>query len=113
MVTGTVFQIDGKTPAPNVIIYYWQTDHEGYYSPKDGMDEQAKKHGHIRGWVKTDIEGKYSIYTIRPSPYPNEVLPAHIHLSIKEPGIKNEYYTDDINFDDDPLLISYLKSIRN
>ena len=94
MVTGTVFQIDGQTPAPNVIIYYWQTDHEGYYAPKDGMDEQAKKHGHIRGWVKTDTEGKYNIYTIRPAPYPNEVLPAHIHLSIKEPGIKNEYYTD-------------------
>jgi protocatechuate 3,4-dioxygenase beta subunit len=25
--------------------------------------------GHIRGWVKTDERGTYSIYTIRPTPY--------------------------------------------
>jgi protocatechuate 3,4-dioxygenase beta subunit len=41
---------------------------------------------------------------MRPAPYPNDVLPAHIHLSIKEPDVENEYYTDDINFDDDKLL---------
>lgn len=34
-------------------------------------------------------------------------MPAHIHLSIKEPDIENEYYTDEINFDDDKLLIPY------
>jgi len=109
ILTGTVFQIDGKNVAPNVIIYYWQTDNNGYYSPIDGMDKKAKKHGHIRGWVKTDNNGKYTIKTIRPAPYPKQTMPAHIHLSIKEPNIDNEYYTDEINFDDDKLLISYLK----
>lgn len=105
LVTGIVYRIDGKTPAPNVIIYYWQTDNSGYYSPKNGMDERAKQHGHIRGWVKTDKDGKYSIYTIRPAPYPNEDMPAHIHTSIKEPNINNEYYIDEFVFDDDKLLI--------
>lgn len=109
LITGTVFKLDGKTPAPNVIVYYWQTDTDGYYSFKDGLDEKARRHGHIRGWIKTDQSGKYSIYTIRPAPYPNDVLPAHIHLSIKEPDIVNEYYTEDIVFDDDKLLINYLK----
>ena len=109
MITGTVFEHDGKTPAPDVIIYYWQTDNDGYYSPKAGMNEKAKKHGHIRGWVKTGGDGKYTIKTIRPAPYPKEEMLAHIHLSIKEPGIENEYYTDDINFDDDKLLIPYFK----
>ena len=109
LVTGTVFKLDGKTPAPNVIIYYWQTDNNGYYLPRQGLDEKAKTHGHIRGWIKTDENGKYAIYTIRPAPYPNDVSPAHIHLSIKEPEIDNEYYTDDINFDDDKLLIPYFK----
>ncbi|MCC7452908.1 MAG: intradiol ring-cleavage dioxygenase [Crocinitomix sp.] len=106
LVTGTVFKFDGKTPAPNVIIYYWQTDNNGYYSPKQGMDEEAERHGHIRGWVKTDENGKYSIYTIRPAPYPNEDNPAHIHTSIKEPTIDNEYYIDEFVFDDDNLLTS-------
>lgn len=109
LVTGTVFEIDGKTPAPNVIIYYWQTDNDGYYSSREGLDEKAITHGHIRGWIKTDEKGKYAIYTIRPAPYPNDFLPAHIHLSIKEPDIENEYYPDDINFDDDNLLIPYFK----
>jgi protocatechuate 3,4-dioxygenase, beta subunit len=104
LVTGTVYKIDGKTPAPNVIIYYWQTDNNGYYSPKGGMDEKAKRHGHIRGWVKTDENGNYSIYTIKPAPYPNNNIPAHIHTSIKEPNIDNEYYIDEFVFDDDKLL---------
>ncbi len=112
IITGTTFQLDGKTPAPDVVIYYWQTDNNGYYSPKAEMDEKAKKHGHIRGWVKTDANGKYTIKTIRPAPYPNDILPAHIHLSIKEPDIENEYYTDEINFDDDKLLIPHLKKYR-
>src|SRR5690606_32888330 len=57
----------------------------------------------------TDINGKYTIRTIRPAPYPNDVIPAHIHLSIKEPDIDNEYYTDEINFDDDKFLIPHFK----
>lgn len=105
---GTVYLPDGRTPAPDVIIYYWQTDNEGYYSPGPGMDEKAKRHGHIRGWVKTGKDGRYSILTIRPAPYPNEKLPAHIHFSVKEPGI-NEYYTDDVNFEDDTLLTTHLR----
>lgn len=109
IVTGTVFQLDGKTPASDVVIYYWQTDYTGHYTPRDDMDERTKRHGHIRGWVKTDAEGKYTIKTIRPAPYPDDVLPAHIHLSIKEPDVENEYYTDEINFDDDKLLIPYKK----
>jgi len=109
LVTGSVFKLDGKTPAPDVIIYYWQTDNDGYYSSKSDTDEKAKPHGHIRGWVESDENGKYSIYTIRPAPYPNDHLPAHIHLSIKEPGIENEYYVDELNFDDDKLLIPHTK----
>lgn len=104
LVIGTVYKIDGKTPAPNVIIYYWQTDNNGYYSPRKEMDENAKRHGHIRGWVKTDKNGKYALYTIKPAPYPNDNIPAHIHTSIKEPNIDNEYYIDEFIFDDDKLL---------
>ena len=69
-------------------------------------DEQAKRHGHIRGWVKSDENGKYSIYTIRPAPYPNDNMPAHIHTSIKEPTINDDYYIDEFVFDDDTLLTS-------
>lgn len=104
LITGTVYKLGGKIPAPNIVIYYWQTDNNGYYSPNKGMDEKVKKHGHIRGWVKSDENGKYSIYTIRPAPYPNRDSPAHIHTSIKEPNINDEYYIDGFVFSDDILL---------
>ena len=109
IVTGTVYKIDGKTPAPGVIVYYHHTDHEGYYSPGPNKPEDQTRHGHLRGWVKTDASGKYTLFTNRPAPYPNENLPAHIHLIIKEPNIKNEYWIDDLVFDDDKLLIPYRK----
>ncbi len=114
LITGTVYKLGGKIPAPNVVIYYWQTDNNGYYSPKKGMDEKVKMHGHIRGWVKSDENGKYSIYTIRPTPYPNRDMPAHIHTSIKEPNIKDEYYIDGFVFADDILLTGKkIKALEN
>jgi protocatechuate 3,4-dioxygenase beta subunit len=106
LVTGRVYQPDGGTPAPGVIVYYWQTDNSGYYSPGKNQPEGTRRHGHIRGWVKSDADGLYAIYTIRPAPYPNRDIPAHIHLSVKEPSIANEYYTDELVFDDDKLLTS-------
>ena len=104
MITGLVLKLDGVTPAANLIIYYWQTNAKGYYAPSKEMDEKAIRHGHIRGWVKTDQNGKYTIYTNRPAPYPDRSEPAHIHISIKEPLLANEYYIDDLVFDDDKLL---------
>ena len=101
LVTGKVLKLDGITPEPNVIVYYWQTDSEGNYSKGTGKSE---RHGHVRGWVKSDKQGKYSIYTIRPGNYPNSDIEAHIHLSIKEPNIKDEYYTDNLVFSDDIKL---------
>lgn len=104
IVTGTVYKPDKKTPASDIILYYWQTDNKGIYANKAGLEPKADRHGYIRGWVKTDKNGKYTIYTNRPASYPNSDAPAHIHMLVKEPTIKNEYYIDDIMFADDPLL---------
>lgn len=109
LVTGRVFQSDGRTPAQNVVLYYWHTDSKGLYSNRNGLNMNARAHGYLRGWVQTNSKGEYSIFTIRPAPYPNNNLPAHIHISIKEPNIGNEYYADDITFDDDLLLLPYNK----
>ncbi|MBA2242737.1 MAG: intradiol ring-cleavage dioxygenase [Chthoniobacterales bacterium] len=101
-VEGVIFQEDGKTPAPSVILYVYHTDAKGFYSPAPGQTV-ARRHGGLRGWMQTDANGRYKFRTIRPAPYPNRHLPAHIHAVVKEPG-KNEYYIDDFLFDDDPLL---------
>ncbi len=104
LITGTIYKLDGKTPAPNVILYYYHTDINGVYARRPGLDPRVVRHGYIRGWVKTDVNGKYAIYTVRPAPYPNTNFEAHIHPSIKEPTIDKEYYIDEFVFDDDKLL---------
>lgn len=106
IITGNVFQLDGETPAPNVVIYYWHTDENGLYSSTNATN--ATEHGKLRGWVKSDEKGNYTIKTSRPAAYPNETIPQHIHLSIKEPTLKNEYYAD-LYFDDDPLYAIHQK----
>jgi protocatechuate 3,4-dioxygenase beta subunit len=106
ILTGKVFLLDGKTPASDVIIYYWHTDDKGLYSSNNETLKLAKEHGKLRGWVKSDKEGNYTIKTSRPAAYPNDNIPQHIHLSIKEPDIQNEYYAD-LYFDDDPLYLKH------
>lgn len=108
ILTGKVYQLDGKTPAPDAIIYYWHTDDKGLYSSKATTPKEVKEHGNLRGWVKADKNGNYSIKTSRPAHYPDEEMAAHIHLSIKEPNIKNEYFAD-LYFDDDPKYIPHKK----
>jgi protocatechuate 3,4-dioxygenase, beta subunit len=103
LVTGIVYQPDGKTPAPGVVIYLYHTGLNGLYQGKKNDTGWARRHGYHRGWLKTNERGEYHFYTVRPAPYPNATIPAHIHPTIKEQTF-NEYYIDDFVFDDDSLL---------
>lgn len=103
--SGTVFQKDGKTPAEGVILYIYHTNRAGIYETRGNETGWGRRHGRIRGWVKTGSNGQYVFYTFRPGAYPGRREPEHIHITVKEPG-KNEYYLDDYLFDDDPLLTS-------
>ncbi len=103
--TGIVFEIDGKTPAPNVIIYIYQTNREGVYELNGTEKGWAQRHGFIRGWVRTDQYGHYTFYTFRPASYGPE---EHIHVILKETD-KNPYTIDDFLFDDDPKLTTEVR----
>ncbi len=102
-ITGKVFKADGKTPAKDVIIYIYHTNRKGIYELRGGEKGWAKRHGFIRGWIKTGADGRYTFYTFRPASYPDRSEPEHIHITIKEPNV-NEYYLDEYLFEDDPLL---------
>jgi protocatechuate 3,4-dioxygenase, beta subunit len=102
-ISGIIFRRDGKTPAADVILYVYQTDAKGLYSPAENATGNARRHGHLRGWMKTNSSGEYKFITIKPAPYPNANAPAHIHPIIKESRL-NEYYIDEYRFDDDPLM---------
>lgn len=101
--TGTIYHEDGETPAEDVILYIYHTNQEGIYPARAEESGWARRHGYLRGWIKTDADGRYTFYTLKPGTYPDRSTPAHIHPVIKEPGI-NEYYIDSWHFADDPLL---------
>lgn len=108
-ITGTIYEKDGKTPAEGVILYIYHTNREGIYETRGDEKGWARRHGFIRGWLRTEKDGRYTVYTFRPAAYPDRSEPEHIHMTVKEPG-KNEYYIDSIFFEDDPLLTGSAKS---
>lgn len=103
VITGQVFETDGETPAPGVLMYAYHTDINGIYR-KDG-DETGNglRHGALRGWLITDDEGRYEIHTIRPYPYPSRREAAHIHITLTPPN-GEEHWLDSILFKGDDLI---------
>jgi len=103
VISGKIYQADKKTPAAGVVLYVYHTDQTGKYTPSPDQKGHSRKHGRLQGWVKTNQNGEYKFYTLKPAHYPGNQAPAHIHCIIKEPN-KNEYWIDEFLFDDDPVL---------
>lgn len=98
VVEGVVYQSDGTTPAADIVVYAHHTNNEGLYAGAGGPTPETRRHGRLRGWVKTGADGRYRFDTIKPAPYPGATMPAHVHLMIGEPG-RRPYYIDDVVFD--------------
>ncbi|MGI9091499.1 MAG: intradiol ring-cleavage dioxygenase [Gemmatimonadaceae bacterium] len=103
VVSGTVYRPDGSTPARGVLLYAYHTNAAGVYPKRGNETGNGRRHGYLRGWLRTDSHGRYSIATIRPAPYTTRNSPAHIHVTVTPPGCAEDYI-DSIMFDDDPLL---------
>jgi len=113
-VTGTIYLMDGKTPAAGVILYVYHTDQTGVYPTHGDETGWGRRHGYIRGWIRTGNDGRYTFYTLKPGTYPSRSAAAHIHPIILEPDGKY-YWLGSYLFDDDPLLTEaekYPKSPR-
>lgn len=108
-ISGTIYQQDGNTPAENVILYVYHTNQEGIYPTKGDEKGWAKRHGYIRGWMKTGKSGNYTFYTSKPGAYPNRSNPEHIHAILLEPNGKY-YYIQDYHFKGDSLLTERQKN---
>ena len=103
VLTGTVFETDGTTPAEGVLIYAYHTNSEGIYEKKGDETGNGQRHGHLRSWVRTGKDGRYQFTTIQPAPYPSNGEPAHVHLSLTPPE-QEEYYISSTIFQGDPLI---------
>src|SRR6267378_934533 len=70
VVAGRVFAPDGQHPVAGVVVYAYNTDKDGYYSPDGKVG-----HPRLKGYMKTDVEGRFELYTIRPGHYPGMHIP--------------------------------------
>lgn len=67
---GTVFGQDGK-PRQGVVVYAYQTNARGLYpTAARAAGAASRRHGLLRGWARTDAQGRYAFDTIRPAGYP-------------------------------------------
>jgi hydroxyquinol 1,2-dioxygenase len=98
LVTGTVNTQDGE-PLERAVVDVWHSDNDGYYDVQKAGDEPA-----MRARFRTDSEGRFHFWTIRPAPYPiphdgpvGDMLkaqgrhpwrPAHVHFMIEAPGFR-------------------------
>lgn len=98
MIVGTIYRADGKTPAPNVLIYLYHTDVHGKYGQNG-----EHRHGLYRGWMLTDERGRYEFDSIMPASYPDSTQSAHIHMTLTGTDFKEDWI-DSILFEGDRFL---------
>ncbi len=98
-VSGRVLDTE-DTPMPGAHLDVWQADDEGFYDVQyDGLGGPQG-----RGRLRTDEEGRYRFWSVKPEPYPipydgpvgdllkaanrSPMRPAHVHFMVQAPGYR-------------------------
>jgi protocatechuate 3,4-dioxygenase beta subunit len=98
IVTGQVFGPDGKSPLAGASVYVYHTDAKGLYTPETNDNRNPR----LRGYMRTDAQGRYEFSTIKPAPYPNNRIAAHIHYVVNATGHQERVF--EIVFEGDPKI---------
>ena len=99
-ISGRVLSTDGA-PVANAIVDVWHADDQGFY---DVQKASLEGHDAGRGWFRTDDQGRFFLWTVRPSAYPipndgpvgkmldaqgrHPFRPAHVHFMIQAEGYR-------------------------
>lgn len=99
-ISGRVLGTDGASVA-NAIVDVWHADDQGFY---DVQKASLEGHDAGRGWFRTDDQGRFFLWTVRPSAYPipndgpvgkmldaqgrHPFRPAHVHFMIQAEGYR-------------------------
>ncbi len=105
IVSGFVFGADGKTPLAGASVYVYHTDATGRYTLGATDDNRNPR---LRGYMRTDAQGRYEYSTIKPAPYPGDGPPAHIHYHVNAPGYQERVF--EIVFEGDPKINADIRS---
>ena len=98
VISGRLFQGDGRSPAEGYTVFAYHTDAQGIYDvPAHGPHSWR-----LKGWARTDAEGRFEFTTIRPAPYPSRSEAAHVHVTFEGPGLPRR--STGIQFADDTLV---------
>lgn len=98
--SGRVLTVGGR-PIPEAQIDTWQADAEGFYDV-----QRPNLHGmRLRGKFRTDVQGRFWFWTVKPTEYPiptdgpvghmllkmgrHPYRPAHIHTIVSAPGYES------------------------
>jgi protocatechuate 3,4-dioxygenase beta subunit len=96
---------EGGKPVAGALVYAYHADARGFYGyERAHVGGNAGDFGHARlfGYVRTDVEGRFELHTIRPASYPDTDLPQHVHLEITAEGFAPT--VTEVLFADDPKL---------
>lgn len=110
---GRVLAADCKTPIAGALVDLWQANADGHYDNDGsaGMDAHAFM---LRGKVRTDASGAFTVQTIVPGRYLNgrQYRPAHIHVKLAAGGFAplttQLYFPGDPYNDVDPFIVRSL-----
>jgi|SRR5688572_16881820 len=98
VIHGQLFGEDGRSPLAGATVFAYHTDRGGLYD-KPGAPPHSWR---LRGWTKTDAQGRFEFSTIRPGSYPNSNNPAHVHFTVFNGTTR--YHAGELQFSDDPLI---------
>src|SRR5436190_7677892 len=103
-ITGHVYDAGGKPV--RVTLYAYHTDAKGFYRPDNRYPEEPPR---LQGTLVTAADGSYEIETIKPAPYPNRNIPAHIHVHLRWQG---HDHTEEIHFEGNGPSICHIVNGR-
>jgi protocatechuate 3,4-dioxygenase beta subunit len=108
---GRVTDLRSKKPIPNAVVDIWEASSNGKY---DFQDPDNQEPNNLRGKFRTDENGNYGFYCLKPTGYSlplegpayellqsldrHSMRPAHIHLMISHPdytSVTTQLYPDD------------------
>ncbi len=106
-IAGRILDEDAR-PVRGAVVELWQANAAGrYFHPNDQRDAPLDPNFIGNGRIRTDQEGRYGFFTIRPGAYPVPApgawwRPPHVHFSVLGPATLNRLVTQ-MYFPGDPL----------